>query len=181
MHRVANGLDMPLTDRHLLREFLLHPPQPPRSTTKAYLCSFLSPLPGFAERTFPVVYTAVGSNVYLPCTLNFNPTDYGISEVTNHWRYMARDIQEAKYTHHRGNKRHFTLHLPVVGPDDAGEYICEVTIRGTIITKVITLVVMTGEARTWGEGFKHRHTLPSCLKHTKRGNVISNSLYISHA
>ncbi|KAJ6658251.1 hypothetical protein lerEdw1_020523, partial [Lerista edwardsae] len=123
---------------------------------------------GFAEPTFPVVYTAVGSHAHLPCILNFNPTGYGISEVTNHWRYMARDIQEAKYTHHRGNKQHFTLHLPVVGPDDAGEYVCEVTLRGTIITKCITLVVMTVTPSIEGPVTEGSHLVLTCnLSHSK--------------
>lgn len=125
---------------------------------------------GFAEPAFPVVYTAVGSDVYLHCTLNFSPTDYGISEVASNWSYLARGVQQTRYTRHRGNKRNFTLHLPVVAPDDAGQYICEITIRGTIITKNITLAVITVTPSIEGPVTEGSHLLLTCNLSFSTGN-----------
>ncbi|XP_062984467.1 lymphocyte activation gene 3 protein [Elgaria multicarinata webbii] len=94
---------------------------------------------GFAEPTISVVYAAAGSNTYLPCVLNHGP----ISRLAVHWSYMTRRKSKAKLTPTRGNSRDFTLHLPAVVPDDAGQYLCEISIRSTTITKNVTLAVMT--------------------------------------
>ncbi|XP_066469529.1 lymphocyte activation gene 3 protein-like [Tiliqua scincoides] len=125
---------------------------------------------GFAEPSLPVVYTAAGSDAHLFCILNFNPTDYGISEVASHWRYMARGVQETRYTLHHGNKRHFILHLPVVGPDDAGQYICEIAIRGITITKNITLAVITVSPSIEGLVTEGSHLLLTCNLSFSTGN-----------
>nr|XP_060616828.1 lymphocyte activation gene 3 protein [Anolis sagrei ordinatus] len=94
---------------------------------------------GFAEKTIPVVYTAAGSDAHLPCILNYKPLDYGISDVAVHWKHMGR--REATSSH--GNGRDFSLYLPAVGPEDAGQYLCEVTIQGTTIMQNATLAIMT--------------------------------------
>nr|XP_034953102.1 lymphocyte activation gene 3 protein [Zootoca vivipara] len=104
----------------------------------------------FAEPAVPVVYAAAGSDAHLPCLLNDNPTDYGISRVAVHWSYAARREPKAISTLSNGSSRNFTLHLPAVGLDDAGRYTCEVAIQGTNITKNITLAVMTVTPSTEG-------------------------------
>uniref|UniRef100_H9GAP6 Lymphocyte activation gene 3 protein n=1 Tax=Anolis carolinensis TaxID=28377 RepID=H9GAP6_ANOCA len=98
---------------------------------------------GFTEKTIPVVYTAAGSDANLPCILNYKPLDYGISDVAVHWKHMGRREMKATATSIRGNQRNFSLYLPAVGPEDAGQYLCEVTIQGTTITQNVTLAIMT--------------------------------------
>ncbi|KAH0628561.1 hypothetical protein JD844_009898 [Phrynosoma platyrhinos] len=95
---------------------------------------------GFAEKIVPVIYTAAGSDAQLPCILNHNPLDYGISNMSVYWNYMERrGVKTFTY----GNGRDFTLHLPAVGSADAGQYLCEITIQGTTITQNVILAVMT--------------------------------------
>ncbi|KAL7988469.1 hypothetical protein Chor_007388 [Crotalus horridus] len=98
---------------------------------------------GFTEQAPSVIYTAAGSDAYLPCVLNSNPTNYGISRVAIQWRYMARRELKAKPTPNYENHQDFTLHLPAVGLNDAGQYLCEITIQGITIIKNITLAVLT--------------------------------------
>ncbi|CAI5796970.1 activation gene 3 [Podarcis lilfordi] len=105
---------------------------------------------GFAEPAVSVVYAAAGSDAHLPCFLNDNPTDYGISRVAARWSYAARREPKAITTLSNGSNRNFTLHLPAVGLDDAGWYTCEIAIQGTNITKNITLAVMTVTPSTEG-------------------------------
>ncbi|KAM3848144.1 lymphocyte activation gene 3 protein [Vipera latastei] len=98
---------------------------------------------GFTEQGPSVIYTAAGSDAYLPCVLNSNPMNYGISRVAIQWRYMAGRELKAKPTPGYENHQDFTLHLPALGLNDAGQYLCEITIQGVTIIKNVTLAVMT--------------------------------------
>nr|XP_056704402.1 lymphocyte activation gene 3 protein [Euleptes europaea] len=98
---------------------------------------------GFPVPAHPVVYAAAGSDVHLPCILNFNPLDYVNSQVAVCWSHVAGDDQKAKSNQHQENNRNITLYLPAVGPDSAGQYLCAVSINGTTISKTVTLIVMT--------------------------------------
>ncbi|XP_020659860.3 lymphocyte activation gene 3 protein [Pogona vitticeps] len=127
---------------------------------------------GFAETMVSVVYTAAGSDAHLPCALNYNPTDYGISKVAFHWSYMAREEIRAMPIPSHGRNRHFSLHLPAVGLEDAGQYLCEITLQDTTtITKNVTLAVMrvttNAEAAVVTEG---SHLLLTCNLSYHTGN-----------
>ncbi|KAL8202771.1 UNVERIFIED_CONTAM: hypothetical protein K2H54_025027 [Gekko kuhli] len=115
---------------------------------------------GFAGPTFPVVYAAAGSNTHLPCELNINPMDYNNSKVAIRWSHVAEEDRKAKSNSHQENNR--TLHLPAVGPDSAGQYLCEVTINGTAISKNVTLVVMTVIPSIEGPILEGSHLLLIC-------------------
>ncbi|XP_053227813.1 lymphocyte activation gene 3 protein [Podarcis raffonei] len=117
---------------------------------------------GFAEPAISVVYAAAGSDAHLPCLLNDNPTDYGISRVAARWSYAARREPKAITTFSNGSNRNFTLHLPAVGLDDAGQYTCEIAIQGTNITKNITLAVMTVTPSTEGIIMEGSHLQLTC-------------------
>ncbi|XP_063150744.1 lymphocyte activation gene 3 protein [Candoia aspera] len=97
---------------------------------------------GFAEQAPSVIYTAAGSDAHLPCVLNSNPRDYGISGMAIQWSYMAGRELKAKPTPSYENHQDFTLHLPTVGLDDAGQYLCAITIQGVTIIENVTLAVM---------------------------------------
>uniref|UniRef100_A0A674IA38 Lymphocyte activation gene 3 protein n=1 Tax=Terrapene triunguis TaxID=2587831 RepID=A0A674IA38_9SAUR len=93
--------------------------------------------------TSPVVYAAVGSAANLPCLLNRDPSASSILGVSVHWSRLARGDLEIWGISRNGSNGSFTLHLPEVGPRDAGQYCCAVSIHGTTITRDVTLAVMT--------------------------------------
>ncbi|XP_044305592.1 lymphocyte activation gene 3 protein [Varanus komodoensis] len=95
---------------------------------------------GFTEPTSPVVYAAAGADASLPCNLNYHPTDTGVPGLTVHW---TREESKAKLPPTHGNSGNFPLHLPAVGLNDTGCYLCKATIRSTTITKNVTLAVIT--------------------------------------
>ncbi|XP_043357195.1 lymphocyte activation gene 3 protein isoform X2 [Dermochelys coriacea] len=99
---------------------------------------------GFAGPASPVVYAAVGSATNLPCLLNRDPSASGILGVSAHWSRLAGEDLEIRGISRNGSNGSFTLHLPEVGPGDAGQYCCAVSIHGTTITRDVTLAVMTG-------------------------------------
>lgn len=74
--------------------------------------------------------------------------NYGISGVAIQWRYMAGRELEAKPIPSYENHQDFTLHLPAVGLNDGGQYLCEITIQGVTIIQNVTLAVMAGEEQT---------------------------------
>uniref|UniRef100_A0A8C5RNU1 Ig-like domain-containing protein n=1 Tax=Laticauda laticaudata TaxID=8630 RepID=A0A8C5RNU1_LATLA len=97
---------------------------------------------GFTEQAPSVIYTAAGSDAHLPCVLNSNPRKYGISGLAIQWGYMAGRELKAKPTPSYENHQDFTLHLPTVGLNDAGQYLCKITIQGVTIIQNVTLAVM---------------------------------------
>ncbi|XP_070592921.1 lymphocyte activation gene 3 protein [Erythrolamprus reginae] len=105
---------------------------------------------GFSEQASSVIYAAAGSDAYLPCVLNSNPMNYGISGVAIQWRYMAGRELRAKPTPSYENHQDFTLHLPAVGVNNAGQYLCEITIQGITIIQNVTLAVMAVITSTVG-------------------------------
>ncbi|XP_026542053.1 lymphocyte activation gene 3 protein [Notechis scutatus] len=105
---------------------------------------------GFTEQAPSVIYTAAGSDAHLPCVLNSNPRTYGISGVAIQWGYMAGRELKAKPTPSYENRQDFTLHLPTVGLNDAGQYLCKITIQGVTIIQNVTLAVMAVITSTVG-------------------------------
>ncbi|CAM5078373.1 unnamed protein product, partial [Natator depressus] len=97
----------------------------------------------FAGPASPVAYAAVGSATNLPCFLNRDPSASSILAVSAHWSRLAGGDLEIWGISRNGSNGSFTLHLPEVGPGDAGQYCCAVSIHGTIITRDVTLTVMT--------------------------------------
>ncbi|KYO22308.1 lymphocyte activation 3 protein [Alligator mississippiensis] len=94
---------------------------------------------GFSGPASSVVYAAAGSSTNLPCTLNHNPSASGIQGVKARWSNLAGGYLGDSGTSRNGD---FTLHAPEVGPGDAGQYRCDVSIRGTTITKEVTLAII---------------------------------------
>ncbi|XP_048360351.1 lymphocyte activation gene 3 protein [Sphaerodactylus townsendi] len=117
---------------------------------------------GFAGPTWPVVYAATGTNIYLPCILNFNPLDYDNSKVAVRWSHVAGDDLKAKSNQHQGTNKNLALYLPAVGPDSAGQYFCAVSINGTTISKNVTLVIMTVIPSIEGPVLEGSHLVLTC-------------------
>uniref|UniRef100_A0A8C0GY68 Lymphocyte activation gene 3 protein n=1 Tax=Chelonoidis abingdonii TaxID=106734 RepID=A0A8C0GY68_CHEAB len=107
--------------------------------------SFNLQILGFAGPVSPVVYAAVGSVANLPCLLNRDPSASSILGVSARWSHLAGGDLKIWDISRNGSNGSFTLHLPEVGPQDAGQYSCAVSIHGTTITRDVTLAVMTGE------------------------------------
>ncbi|KAJ7317322.1 hypothetical protein JRQ81_003484 [Phrynocephalus forsythii] len=126
---------------------------------------------GFAESMVSVVYTAAGSDVRLPCMLNDNPLEYGISRGLVRWTDMTRKEITATPIPSPGSNRDFTLHLPAVGLEDTGQYLCEITLQGTTITKNVTLAVMTVTTSTEVAAvMEGSHLLLTCNLSYQTGN-----------
>lgn len=102
---------------------------------------------GFDGPTNPVVYAAAGSAADLPCTLNYLPSAFGIHVVKAHWSHFAGGhLQNWSILQNQSN-RSFPLHLPVVGPVDAGRYCCAVAVGNKMLSRDVTLAVITGEKK----------------------------------
>ncbi|XP_074666649.1 lymphocyte activation gene 3 protein [Strix aluco] len=98
---------------------------------------------GFDGPTNPVVYAAAGSAADLPCTLSYLPSALGINVVTVHWsRPSGGHLQDGGISQN-SSSRSFHLRLPVVGPDDAGQYRCAVSVGSKTISRDVTLAVVT--------------------------------------
>uniref|UniRef100_A0A663F4P0 Lymphocyte activation gene 3 protein n=1 Tax=Aquila chrysaetos chrysaetos TaxID=223781 RepID=A0A663F4P0_AQUCH len=65
-------------------------------------------------------------------------------------------------TNPNSSSRSFPLHLPAVGPGDAGQYHCAVSVGSKKISRDVTLAVVTGERRD-GE-VHHFSGIPHCLQ-----------------
>lgn len=68
---------------------------------------------------------------------------------------------EGRGTSQNLSSRTFPLHLPVVGPGDAGQYRCTVSVGHRTISRDVTLAVLTGERRDWGPSLQIN--IPTCL------------------
>uniref|UniRef100_A0A8C8BPN0 Lymphocyte activation gene 3 protein n=1 Tax=Otus sunia TaxID=257818 RepID=A0A8C8BPN0_9STRI len=99
---------------------------------------------GFDGPTNPVVYAAAGSAADLPCTLSYLPSALGINVVTAHWSRPSGGHLQDRGISQNSTSRSFHLRLPVVGPDDAGQYRCAVSVGSKTISRDVTLVVVTG-------------------------------------
>ncbi|XP_009327146.1 PREDICTED: lymphocyte activation gene 3 protein [Pygoscelis adeliae] len=98
---------------------------------------------GFDGPTNPVVYTAAGSAADLLCTLSYLPSAFGINMVTVHWSRLAGGHLQDWGMSQNLSSRSFTLHLPAVGPGDAGQYHCAVSVGSKTISRDVTLAVLT--------------------------------------
>ncbi|XP_067997780.1 lymphocyte activation gene 3 protein [Melanerpes formicivorus] len=98
---------------------------------------------GFSGPSNPIVYAAAGSAADLPCTLSYLPSTSGSNMVTAHWSHLAQGhLQEWSISQNRSS-RSFPLHLPTVGPGDAGQYRCAVNVGRRTISRDVTLAVVT--------------------------------------
>ncbi|KAM9390065.1 lymphocyte activation gene 3 protein [Phaethornis superciliosus] len=98
---------------------------------------------GFDGPTNSVVYAASGSAADLPCTLNYFPSAFGINTVRAHWSRLAEGHLQVWGISQNLSSRSFPHHLPAVGPDDAGQYHCTISVGSKTISRVVTLVVVT--------------------------------------
>lgn len=102
---------------------------------------------GFDGPANPVVYAAAGSAADLPCTLSYLPSAFGINVVAAHWSHLAGGHLQDWVISQNQSSRSFPLHLPAVGPDDAGRYSCAVPVGSKTMRRDVTLAVVTGEKR----------------------------------
>ncbi|XP_035199058.1 lymphocyte activation gene 3 protein [Oxyura jamaicensis] len=98
---------------------------------------------GFDGPANPVVYAAAGSAADLPCTLRYLPSALGISVVAAHWSHLAGGHLQDWVVSQNQSSRSFPLHLPAVGPGDAGRYSCVVSVGSKTIRRDVTLAVVT--------------------------------------
>ncbi|XP_030814755.1 lymphocyte activation gene 3 protein [Camarhynchus parvulus] len=98
---------------------------------------------GFDGPSSPVVYAAAGSAVDLPCSLSYLPRAFGMRVVAAHWSHLAGGHLEERGTSQNLSSRSFPLHLPAVGPGDAGQYRCAVSVGHRTISRDVTLAVVT--------------------------------------
>ncbi|KAM4790278.1 lymphocyte activation gene 3 protein [Cyanocitta cristata] len=98
---------------------------------------------GFDGPTNPVVYAAAGSAADLPCTLSYLPSAFGMNVVAAHWSHLAGGHLQDWDISQNLSSRSFPLHLPTVGPGDAGQYRCAVSVGHRTISRDVTLAVVT--------------------------------------
>ncbi|KAM7129970.1 LOW QUALITY PROTEIN: lymphocyte activation gene 3 protein [Ciconia maguari] len=102
----------------------------------------------FEGQMNPVVYAAAGSAADLPCTLNSLPSAFGINVVTAHWSHLAgRHLQNWGMSQNLSS-RSFPLRLPAVGPGDAGQYHCTVSVGSKTISRDVTFGIFSFAAVT---------------------------------
>ncbi|PKU40941.1 hypothetical protein llap_8760 [Limosa lapponica baueri] len=150
---------------------------------------------GFDGPTDPVVYAAAGSAADLPCTLSYLPSAPGINVVTAHWSRLAGGHLQDWGISQNSSSRSFPLHLPAVGPGDAGQYHCAVSVGRKTIGRDVTLAVVTVTPSIQGpvsegsrlllicslthprghEGFQWKH-LDSAPTNSKRDVAISRNM-----
>ncbi|XP_051491895.1 lymphocyte activation gene 3 protein [Apus apus] len=98
---------------------------------------------GFDGPANPVVYAAAGSAADLPCTLSYLPSAFGIKVVTAHWSRLAGGHLQDWDIPQNSSGRSFPLHLHTVGPGDAGQYRCAISVGSKTIKRDVTLAVIT--------------------------------------
>ncbi|XP_015473376.1 lymphocyte activation gene 3 protein [Parus major] len=123
---------------------------------------------GFDGPTSPVVYAAAGSAADLPCSLSYLPSAFGMSGVAAHWSHLAGGHLQDWGISQNLSSRSFPLHLPVVGPGDAGQYRCTVSVGHTTISRDVTLAVVTVTPSIQGPVSEGSHLLLICsLTHSQ--------------
>ncbi|XP_074839706.1 lymphocyte activation gene 3 protein [Carettochelys insculpta] len=169
-----NGSLVPISGRVQSHHGVLYISKPLVSDSGPWLCeltysddekvsaTFDLQILGFAGPASPVVYAAAGSAANLPCLLNRDPRDSGVLAVSAHWSHLAGGDLETWSLFRNGSHRSFTLHLPEVGPGDAGQYRCAVSIYATTITKDVTLTVITVTPSIKGPVAEGSHLLLIC-------------------
>ncbi|KAM6098162.1 lymphocyte activation gene 3 protein [Theristicus caerulescens] len=98
---------------------------------------------GFDGPTNPVVYAAPGSAADLPCTLSYLPSAFGINVATAHWSRLGGGHLQDWGISQNSSSRSFPLRLPAVGPGDAGQYRCAVSVGSKTVSRDVTLAVVT--------------------------------------
>ncbi|XP_021251766.1 lymphocyte activation gene 3 protein isoform X2 [Numida meleagris] len=117
---------------------------------------------GFDGPTNPVVYAAAGSAADLPCSLNYLPSTFGIHVVKAHWSHFAGGHLQNWSILQNQSSRSFPLHLPVVGRGDAGRYHCAVTVGNKVLSRDMTLAVITVTSSIQGPVSEGSHLLLIC-------------------
>ncbi|XP_009867143.1 PREDICTED: lymphocyte activation gene 3 protein-like [Apaloderma vittatum] len=98
---------------------------------------------GFDGPANPVVYAAAGSAADLQCTLSYLPSALGISMVRAHWSRLAGGHLQDRGISQNMSSRSFPLHFPAVGPGDAGQYRCAISVGSKTMSRDVTLAVVT--------------------------------------
>ncbi|XP_027305580.2 lymphocyte activation gene 3 protein [Anas platyrhynchos] len=117
---------------------------------------------GFDGPANPVVYAAAGSAADLPCTLSYLPSAFGINAVAAHWSHPAGGHLQDWIISQNQSSRSFPLHLPAVGPDDAGWYSCAVPVGSKTMRRDVTLAVVTVTPSIPGPISEGSHLLLTC-------------------
>ncbi|XP_062473671.1 lymphocyte activation gene 3 protein isoform X1 [Pezoporus occidentalis] len=117
---------------------------------------------GFEGPANPVVYAAAGSAADLPCTLSYLPSAFGINVVTAHWSRLAGGHLQDRGISYNSSSRSFPLHLPAVGLGDAGQYRCAVSVSSRMISRDVTLAVVTVTPSIQGPVSEGSHLLLIC-------------------
>lgn len=125
-----------------------------------------------------MVYAAAGSAADLPCTLSYLPSAFGINGVTARWSRLAGGHLQDWGIPQNSSSRSFPLHLPAVGPGDAGQYHCAVSVGSKTISRDVTLAVVTGERRD--REVHHPSGVPHHLLQTllKAGVILGNLIIL---
>ncbi|XP_071428075.1 lymphocyte activation gene 3 protein isoform X1 [Pithys albifrons albifrons] len=123
---------------------------------------------GFDGPTNPVVYAAAGSAAHLPCNLSHLPSSLQINAVTAHWSHLGGGHLQDWGVSQNLSSRSFPLHLPLVGPGDAGHYRCAVSVGHKTISRNVTLAVITVTPSIQGPVSEGSHLLLICsLTHSQ--------------
>uniref|UniRef100_A0A8B9RTI8 Lymphocyte activation gene 3 protein n=1 Tax=Accipiter nisus TaxID=211598 RepID=A0A8B9RTI8_9AVES len=125
---------------------------------------------GFDGPPNPVVYAAAGSAADLPCTLSYLPSAFGINLVTAHWSRLAGGLLQDWGISQNSSSRSFPLHLPAVGPGDAGQYHCAVSVGSKKIIRDVTLAVVTVTPSIQGPVSEGSRLLLTCSLIHPRGH-----------
>ncbi|KAM6420207.1 lymphocyte activation gene 3 protein [Pluvialis apricaria] len=125
---------------------------------------------GFDGPTNPVVYAAAGSAADLPCTLSYLPSAFGINVVTARWSRLAGGHLQDWGIPQNSSSKSFPLQLPAVGPGDAGQYHCAVSVGSKTISRDVTLAVVTVTPSIQGPVSEGSHLLLICSLTHRQGH-----------
>ncbi|XP_005235413.1 lymphocyte activation gene 3 protein isoform X1 [Falco peregrinus] len=125
---------------------------------------------GFDGPANPVVYAASGSAAELPCTVSYLPSAFGSSTVTAHWSRLTGGHLQGWGIPQNLSSRNFPLHLPAVGPADAGQYRCAVSAGSKTTSRDMTLAVITVTPSIQGPVSEGCHLLLICSLTHPRGH-----------
>ncbi|XP_009564996.1 lymphocyte activation gene 3 protein isoform X1 [Cuculus canorus] len=125
---------------------------------------------GFDGPANPMVYAAAGSAADLPCTLSYLPSAFGTNMVTAHWSHFAGGHLQDWSIPQNSSSRSFPLRLPVVGPGDAGQYRCAISVGSKTVSRDVTLAVVTVTPSIQGPVSEGSHLLLICSLIHPRGH-----------
>ncbi|XP_065598286.1 lymphocyte activation gene 3 protein [Cyrtonyx montezumae] len=136
---------------------------------------------GFDGPTNPVTYAAAGSAADLPCTLNHLPSTFGIHVVKTHWSHFAGGRLQNWSVLQNQSSRHFPLHLATVGLGDAGRYSCAITVGNKMLSRDMTLAVITVTPSIQGPVSEGSHLLLICSLTHSQGHEYFQWKHLSSA